>query len=151
MLTYEIKVNGAVKKVKVEQGITLLEVIRDKFHLTGTKESCGKGDCGACTTLLDGEPVLSCITPAEKAIGKEVITIEGIGSTEQLHPVQKSFVDSGAVQCGFCTPGMIMSTIGLINKNVSPDKEEIKVAISGNLCRCTGYVKIIEAIENIAE
>ena len=151
MLTYEINVNGIVKTINVKDGTTLLDVIRNVFHLTGTKEGCGKGDCGACTVLIDGESVLSCITPAEKAIGKDVTTIEGIGSTEKLHPIQQSFVDLGAVQCGFCTPGMIMSAMDLKNKTSNPSEEEIKVAISGNLCRCTGYVKIIDAIKNIKE
>jgi len=151
MLRYEIKVNGIIKTIKVKVGTTLLDVIRNIFYLTGTKEGCGKGDCGACTVLIDGESVLSCITPAEKAIGKEVTTIEGIGSAEKLHPIQQSFVDLGAVQCGFCTPGMIMSTMELKNKNSNPSEEEIKVAISGNLCRCTGYVKIIDAIKSIKE
>jgi carbon-monoxide dehydrogenase small subunit len=148
MLTYEIKINGKVKTINVKNGTTLLDVIRNAFHLTGTKEGCGKGDCGACTVLINGESVLSCITPAEKAIGKDVTTIEGIGSVEKLHPIQQSFVDLGAVQCGFCTPGMIMSAMDLKNNISKPSDEEIKVAISGNLCRCTGYVKIVDAIKN---
>lgn len=139
-------VNGSKREVSFEPGATLLEVLRDHLGLTGTKEGCSKGDCGACTVLLADRAVLACLTPVEKALGKEIVTIEGLGSEEKLHPMQQAFIDAGAVQCGYCIPGMIMSGEGLRRHNPKPDMEEIKEAIAGNLCRCTGYKKIIEAV-----
>ena len=126
---------------------TLLKLLRERLGLTGTKEGCGIGECGACTVLLDGIPVNACLILAPKVKGKEILTIEGLGNRDRLHPLQRSFVDHGAVQCGFCTPGILMSSRALLEKNPSPTREEIKDAISGHLCRCTGYHQIIEAIE----
>jgi carbon-monoxide dehydrogenase small subunit len=119
--------------------------------LTGVKEACGRGECGACTVLLDGKAVPSCITPAMKVMNKDVLTIEGLGSPGRLHPIQEAFIEHGAVQCGFCTPGMILATKALLDENPYPTEEEVRVGISGNLCRCTGYVKIVEAVLSAAE
>lgn len=129
---------------------TLLSVLRDRLGLLGTKEGCGVGECGACTVLLDGEPVNSCLTAAWKASGREVITIEGLADGENLHPVQEAFVEAGAIQCGFCTPGMIMSASALLKRTPHPDAEEIKMALAGNLCRCTGYKHVIDAVQAAA-
>ena len=142
----ELKVNGEIYEVAIDPHRTLLEVLRENLGLTGTKEACGMGDCGACTVLMDGKPVLSCLTLAMDVQGKDILTIEGLAREGELHPIQKAFVEHGAIQCGFCTPGMIMSAKALLDKNPRPTQEEIKKAISGNLCRCTGYIKIIEAI-----
>ena len=147
----ELRINEEVYTVEIEPQRTLLEVLRENLGLTGTKEGCGKGDCGACTVLIDGEPVLSCLTLAIEAQGKDIVTIEGLADGEKLHPIQEAFVDYGAIQCGFCTPGMILSAKSLLDKTPNPDGDEIKEAISGNLCRCTGYVKIIEAIKEAAK
>ena len=144
-------VNGETVEVAIEASAVLLDVLRDELGLTGAKEACGQGDCGACTVLLDGKAVNSCITPAMKAMKKEVLTIEGLGSLGKLHPIQEAFVEHGAVQCGFCTPGMILSTKALLDENPSPTEEEVRVGLSGNLCRCTGYVKIVEAVLAAAE
>ena len=144
----ELKVNGEIYEVAIDPHRTLLEVLRENLGLTGTKEACGMGDCGACTVLMDGKPVLSCLTLAMDVQGKDILTIEGLAREGELHPIQKAFVEHGAIQCGFCTPGMIMSAKALLDKNPRPTQEEIKKAISGNLCRCTGYIKIIEAIGN---
>lgn len=141
--------NGKEVEVEVPPHWTLLQVLREKLGLTGTKEGCGIGECGACTVLLDGMPVNSCLILAPKVDGRKVETIEGLGNRESLHPLQESFVEFGAVQCGFCTPGMLMSAKSLLEKNPHPTREEIKEAISGNLCRCTGYQQIIEAIEAV--
>ena len=126
---------------------TLLKLLREKLGLTGTKEGCGIGECGSCTVLLDGVPVNACMVLAPKVEGKEVETIEGLGTRESLHPLQKSFIEHGAIQCGFCTPGILMSSKALLEEKSNPTREEIKEAISGHLCRCTGYHQIIEAIE----
>ncbi len=139
--------NGKPVEVRVPSHWTLLKLLRERLGLTGTKEGCGIGECGACTVLLDGTPVNACLILAPKAEGKEILTIEGLGNRDRLHPLQRSFVDHGAVQCGFCTPGILMSAKALLEKNSSPTREEIKDAISGHLCRCTGYQQIIEAIE----
>lgn len=139
--------NGENKCITVNPNLTLLEVIRDVFGLTGTKEGCGQGECGACTVLLDGEAINSCLTLISQVEGKEVITIEGLSKDGMLDPLQSSFIEAGAIQCGYCTPGMIMSAKSLLLKNGNPSDEEIKTAISGNLCRCTGYTKIINAIK----
>ena len=132
--------------MSVDTRMTLIEAIRDKIGLTGTKEGCSVGECGTCTVLMDGKPIYSCLMLAVDAEGKEILTIEGLADSDGLHPIQKSFIDHGAVQCGFCTPGMILTTTALLDENPNPTEEEIKKAISGNLCRCTGYSKIIEAI-----
>ena len=141
-----LKVNGDAYNLTVDTRMTLLEAIREKIGLTGTKDGCGVGECGTCTVLMDGKPIYSCLMLAVEADGKEILTIEGLATPEGLHPIQKAFIEHGAVQCGFCTPGMILSAKALLDENPNPTKEEIKEAISGNLCRCTGYQKIIEAI-----
>jgi carbon-monoxide dehydrogenase small subunit len=142
----ELKINGEVREVVVEPRTTLLHVLREDLGLTGTKEGCNAGDCGACTVLIDNHPVVSCLTLAIEAQGKEIFTIEGLDREGQLHPLQQAFIDHYAVQCGFCTPGMILSAKALLDRNSHPTEEEVRKAISGNLCRCTGYVKIVEAI-----
>jgi carbon-monoxide dehydrogenase small subunit len=147
----EIILNGEWKKVEVEPQETLLYVLREKFGHTEVKEGCGKGDCGACAILLNGKPVNSCLTLALQADGQTVVTLKGIGTPEKPHPLQESFVKKGAIQCGFCSAGMIVTAKGLLDKNPQPSKDEIKKAISGNLCRCTGYKKIVEAIEEAAQ
>ena len=146
-ITIKFKVNGQRVEVEVPSHWTLLRLLREKLGLTGTKEGCGIGECGACTVLLDGMPINSCLVLAPKVEGREVQTVEGLGSRDNLHPLQKSFIHHGAVQCGFCTPGILMSSKALIDENPRPTREEIKEAISGHLCRCTGYHQIIEAIE----
>ena len=147
----EFTLNEKFMEVEVPPHWTLLKLLREKFGLTGTKEGCGIGECGACTVLLDGMPVNACLVLAPKVEGRKVETIEGIGSRESLHPLQKSFIDHGAIQCGFCTPGILMSSKALLEKNSNPTREEIKEATSGHLCRCTGYHQIIEAIEALKE
>ena len=144
------KVNGKYVEVEVPSHWTLLRLLRERLGLTGTKEGCGVGECGACTVLLDGIPVHACLLLAPKVEGRNVQTIEGLGSREALHPLQKSFIEHGAVQCGFCTPGMLVSAKALLERNSRPTREEIKEAISGHLCRCTGYHQIIEAIEAVS-
>jgi aerobic-type carbon monoxide dehydrogenase small subunit (CoxS/CutS family) len=146
----EINVNGEWKNAEVAAQETLLHVLREKLGHTEVKEGCGKGDCGACAVLLNGKVVNACLTLALQAYKKEVITLKGIGTQERPHPLQESFVKKGAIQCGFCSAGMIVAAKGLLDKNPKPSKEEIGKAISGNLCRCTGYKKIIEAIEEAA-
>lgn len=146
----KLQVNGDLYEVMVEQHRTLLEVLRENLGLTGTKECCGLGTCGACTVLMDQKATLSCLTLAIEAQGKEITTIEGVAQRGQLHPLQQAFIDNGAIQCGFCTPGMIMSAIALLENDPSPTEAEIRRAISGNFCRCTGYVKIIDAIKEVA-
>ncbi|MBW1730427.1 MAG: (2Fe-2S)-binding protein [Deltaproteobacteria bacterium] len=144
--------NGYNVSAEVESHKMLLEVLREHFELTGPKEGCGQGECGACTVLVDGYNVNSCIYPAFEVDGKSVVTVEGLlREGNKLHPIQQSFVENGGVQCGFCTPGMIMSAAALLNENKDPSEEEIKRAISGNLCRCTGYVQIVESIKKAAE
>lgn len=143
--------NGEFTEVQVSPSDMLVDVLRNKLHLTGTKKGCGKGECGACTVIMNGEAVNSCMVPAMKAEGSKVETIEGIGSPDKLHPLQVSFMDNGAIQCGFCTPGMIMSAKALIDKKAEPSKEEIQEALSGNICRCTGYVKIEKAVSDAAK
>ncbi len=145
-----IEVNGQRYERTVEARTTLLEFLREHLQLMGTKEGCGLGECGACTVLLDGRPVNSCLVLAVQAGGRSVLTIEGLAPDGELHPLQKAFVDCGAIQCGFCTPGMILSAKALLDANPAPSEEEIREAISGNLCRCTGYVKIVEAIQTAA-
>ena len=147
----ELEVNGETYEVAIEPHRTLLEVLREQLNLFGTKKGCDEGTCGSCTVLIDGKPMLSCITLALDAKGKAITTIEGVAKNGVLDPVQKAFIDHGAIQCGFCTPGMIITAKSLLEKNPKPTEREIKEAISGNLCRCTGYVKIIEAIKAVAE
>lgn len=142
----QITVNGEIKQAAVETNTTLTQFLREDLELTGTKHGCGLGDCGACTVLLDGKPVNSCLVLAVQAAGREVLTIEGLAENGKLHPIQQAFVDHGAIQCGFCTPGMILSAKALLDANPKPTEQEIRTAISGNLCRCTGYQKIVEAI-----
>lgn len=149
MITFFL--NGKEIRLEVPPYWTLLRLLREKLGLTGTKEGCGIGECGACTVLLDGMPVNACLILAPKVEGRKIDTIEGLGSRESLHPLQKSFMDHGAIQCGFCTPGILMSSKALLEKNPQPSREEIKEAISGHLCRCTGYHQIIEAIEALKE
>ena len=143
-----LRVNGLEHEVLVKPHQTLLDVLRDELGLTGTKKGCDKGECGACTVMMDGEAVLSCLTLAVQAQGKDILTIEGLAQEGALDPVQECFVRYGAIQCGYCTPGMIMTARALLNKTPRPSHEEIKQGLSGNLCRCTGYVKIIEAVRN---
>jgi carbon-monoxide dehydrogenase small subunit len=147
----EFYVNGDTYELAVEPQTTLLEVLRDHLGLTGTKEACGTGECGSCTVLIEGKPILSCLALAVDYPNKEIVTIEGLSQGEKLTPVQQAFVDCGAVQCGFCTPGMILSTSALLKENPSPSEEEIRKALEGHLCRCTGYNKIIEAINTAAK
>lgn len=143
--------NGEAINVEVDPQWTLLYLIREVLELTGAKEGCGYGECGACTVIIDGQAVNSCIYPVMEAEGKTITTIEGLASKDgQLHPLQTAFVNDGAVQCGFCTPGMIMSAKALLDTNEKPTEEEIKDAIAGNLCRCTGYVNIIHAVKSVA-
>lgn len=145
--TIKLKVNGEIFDLLVEPRKTLAQVLREDLHLMGTKIGCNVGDCGACTILLDGVAVLSCLTLAVEAQNKDITTIEGLARGDKLDPLQRAFIDHGAIQCGFCTPGLILSAKGLLGENAKPTREEIKEAIGGNLCRCTGYVKIIDAIE----
>jgi carbon-monoxide dehydrogenase small subunit len=151
--TYELTmtVNGRGVIVDIEADELLVDVLRDRLDLIGTKIGCNEGECGACTIIMDGEPVLSCLIPALRAQGREITTIEGLSDGERLHPLQQAFVEHGAVQCGYCIPGFIMSAKALLDVNPHPNRDEIKEAIAGNLCRCTGYVKIIEAIEAVAQ
>jgi carbon-monoxide dehydrogenase small subunit len=145
------RVNGKLYEAMIEPHATLLEVLRDPLELTGTKHGCGMGVCGACTVLVDGQPVLSCLTLAMAVKDKSIVTIEGLSEGNVLHPIQKAFVDHGAIQCGFCTPGMIMSAKALLDKNPVPTREAVRIALAGNLCRCTGYVKIVDAVLDAAE
>ena len=140
-------VNGEPYEIVVQTNTLLVDVLRDTIGLTGTKKGCGEGDCGACTVLLDGEPILSCLTLAVSCQGRRIETIEGLAQKGILHPLQQAFIEKGAVQCGFCTPGMILSAKALLIRNPEPTQEEIKQGMAGNLCRCTGYKKIIEAVE----
>ena len=143
-------VNDQEYELLIGPNKTLLDVLRDDLGLTGTKRGCDSGECGACTILLEGIPVLSCMTLACEVEGRKIQTIEGMAKDGELHPVQKAFVEYGAIQCGFCTPGMVLSAVALLKSNKTPNTDEIKKAISGNLCRCTGYIKIIEAIQKLA-
>ena len=147
----ELKVNGESYEAAVDPHRTLLEVLRENIGMTGSKEGCDLGACGACTVIIDGKAVLACLTLALDAQGKEITTIEGLAKDGNLHPLQQNFVDHGAIQCGFCTPGVIMSAKALLDENPKPTQAEIKRGVSGNLCRCTGYTKIIEAIEVTAK
>lgn len=143
--------NGEKVEVPVKPSVLLVDVLREEIRLTGTKEACGRGECGACTILLDGRTVNACITPALHAMGKEVWTIEGLGAPGKLHPIQEAFIEQGAVQCGYCTPGMILATKALLDQNPNPTEQEVRLGLSGNLCRCTGYVKIVKAVQVAAQ
>ena len=151
MKQIKLTVNGKLYELSVPPGETLVEVIRDDLGLTGTKEGCGLGECGACTVIMEGKAVNSCLVLATEADGKQITTIEGLADGDKLHPIQQAFVDHGGFQCGFCTPGMIMSAKALFDKNPTPSEEEIRRGIAGNLCRCTGYTKIIESIKAAAK
>lgn len=144
-------VNERHYELSIEPHVLLVEVLRDELGLTGTKHSCEIGNCGACTVLVDGRPVLSCLTLALTVQGRNITTIEGLAQGTTLHPIQKAFVDHAAIQCGYCTPGMILSAKALLDKNLNPTEQELKQALSGNLCRCTGYVKIVDAVAAAAE
>ncbi len=146
-----LSVNGRPYQAEIDAETRLLDLLRESLHLTGTKEGCGEGECGACTVLLDGAPVNSCLVLAAQAEGKNITTVEGLADGQRLHPVQQAFVETGAVQCGFCTPGFIMSTVALLEKTPNPSDEEILRALEGNLCRCTGYGKILEAVRLAAQ
>lgn len=146
MAVIELDINGTVKEVAIENKWTLLYVLREKLNLTGSKCGCSTGDCGACKIILDGEAINSCLILAKNAVGKKIMTIEGLSDGINIHPIQQAFIDCGAVQCGYCTPGMIMSAKALLDKNPNPSEMDVRKSIDNNLCRCTGYVKIVEAI-----
>ena len=146
-----LTVNGRACRSAIEPATTLLELLREELNLTGTKRGCDVGDCGCCTVLLDGKPVLSCLLPAVEAEGSAVVTIEGIADERGLHPVQQAMVDHGAIQCGFCTPAMVLNAVHLLAENPSPTREEVKECVSGTICRCTGYNSIEEAVRSIAK
>ena len=141
-----LKVNGQTYQINIETHRTLIEVLRETLGFTGTKKSCSEGECGACTVLLDGKPVASCLVLAVAAQGKEIVTIEGLSQGEKLHPVQEAFVKYAAIQCGFCTPGMVLAAKAFLEENPEPTPAEVRRAISGNLCRCTGYQQIVDAV-----
>ncbi len=151
LTTLQFVLNGEETAIVVDTSDMLVDVLRERMLLTGTKKGCGKGECGACTVIMNGAAVNSCMIPALKAMGSVVETIEGIGTLEKLHPLQESFMDEGAIQCGFCTPGMIMSAKALLDSQPHPDGKQIREAIAGNICRCTGYVKIKKAILSASE
>ena len=142
----ELNVNGELYEVAIQQHRTLAEVLREELDLIGTKEACNEGDCGSCTVILDGKTVTACLTLAVEADGRQITTIEGIADGSELSPLQQKFIDHGAIQCGFCTPGMIMSASALLEENPNPTEDEVRMGIAGNICRCTGYTKIVEAI-----
>lgn len=142
-----LNVNGDSRTCGVPEHYTLLEALRYGLRLTGTKQGCDKGDCGACTVLVDGEPILSCLTPVWEAQDRSVETVEGLGQPGEPHPLQDAFDVHGAAQCGFCTPGILCSAVALLRKNPTPTRDEVKLALSGNLCRCTGYEKILDAVQ----
>jgi carbon-monoxide dehydrogenase small subunit len=144
-----LNVNGEEFELLTEVHRTLLEVLRENLGLTGTKRGCDLGTCGACTVLIEGKPYLSCLTLAADVQGKKIVTIEGLAQDGEPHPLQKAFVQKGAIQCGFCTPGMILTAKAFLDENPNPSEEEVKQAISGNICRCTGYVKIVEAVLSV--
>ena len=144
-------VNGAAYDILAKPWSTLLDVLRDDLGLIGTKEGCGVGECGACTVLMDGSPVNACLVLAQEAEGRSITTIEGLASGNELHPIQQAFIEIGGMQCGFCTPGMILSTKALLDQNQNPSEEEIRKALEGNFCRCTGYTKTIESVKEAVQ
>jgi len=146
-----LTINGEPYELLVEPYCSLLDLLRDELHLTGTKRGCDEGDCGACTVLIQGKTATSCMMLALDAKDKEVVTVEGLARGDKLHPVQDAFVQYGGVQCGYCTPGLIMSAVGLLRENPAPTEEDVRYGIGGNLCRCTGYAKVIQAILKAAE
>lgn len=149
--TVSITVNGLQHNLEIDSSLTLLELVRDTLELTGAKFSCGIGECGACTVILNGKPILACLYLAALADGGDVTTIEGLASDDGLHPLQLAFADHGAVQCGFCTPGMIMTAKALLDEKADPSPDDIRRQLGGNLCRCTGYLKIVEAVQVACE
>jgi carbon-monoxide dehydrogenase small subunit len=149
--TISVTVNGSQEYLEVPSNMTLLQMLRDKLALTGTKNGCAAGECGACTVLVDGEPLNSCMMLAVEADGRAVITVEGLARQDHLAPLQEAFVEHNAVQCGFCTPGMLISAHALLKRNPHPTEQEIREALVGNLCRCTGYVRIVQAVQAAAE
>ena len=144
-------INGKEVKASVRPELLLVDFLRDEIGLTGTKRGCGIGECGACTVIIDGRTVASCLVPAASIDGSDILTVEGLSDGEKLHVLQRAFIDHGAVQCGFCTPGMLLSAKALLDQNPNPTRDEIRVAISGNACRCTGYSKIGDAVEAVAK
>ena len=151
MIDLKFILNGKEVVAETKPSIRLLDLLRDKFNLTGTKEGCGVGECGACTVLMNGKAINSCLILAAQIEGCEIVTIEGIANGTELHPIQKNFLKHGSIQCGFCTPGMVLSAYALLEENPDPTEEEIKDAIAGNLCRCTGYKQIIEAVKETSK
>lgn len=150
-MNIELTVNGEARSAQVDAGTRLIDLLRDEFRLTSVKEGCGAGECGACTVLLDGEPVCSCLVPAAQARGHEVLTVEGLARNGELDALQRAFLDCDAVQCGFCTPGMILTARALLRRNPDPSDREIRSALAGNICRCTGYAPIVRAVRTAAQ
>ena len=150
-MTFELTVNGERREADAWAGESLLFVLRERLGLPGSKNACEQGECGSCSVLLDGRLVCACLVLAAQAEGREVVTVEGLGAGGELHPVQEAFAATGAVQCGFCTPGLVVATVDLLQRNPSPSDDEIREALSGNLCRCTGYAKIFDAVRLAAE
>jgi aerobic carbon-monoxide dehydrogenase small subunit len=149
-ITINLTVNGRAYRLESKSNQTLLYLLRDGLGLTGSKDGCREGECGACTVLLDGEPVNACLVLAGQADGRDIVTIEGLAENGQIHPVQRAFVEAAAVQCGFCTPGLIMSSVALLRRTPMPTESQIRTALGGNLCRCTGYIQVIEAVRQAA-
>ncbi|HVS63184.1 MAG TPA: (2Fe-2S)-binding protein [Thermoanaerobaculia bacterium] len=146
-MRFDLNVNGHTRTVETDRDRPLLEVLREDLDLTGAKYGCGEGACRACTVLLDGEPVTSCRLPVERAAGREILTIEGLAEGDRLHPVQQAFLETGAMQCGYCVPGMILTTVALLAEHPRPTREQTVAALDGNLCRCCGYTRMLEAVE----
>jgi aerobic-type carbon monoxide dehydrogenase small subunit (CoxS/CutS family) len=151
MAQFRFTVNGKERTVDTQPDRPLLEVLREDLHLTGTKYGCGEGQCRACTVLVDGRPVVSCVTPVRSAAGKKIVTIEGLASDGTLHRVQQAFLDEGAMQCGYCTPGMVLRTVSLLQANPKPTQAQVIEALDGNICRCCGYPRILAAVQRAAE
>lgn len=145
-MNIELKVNGEHRKLDVFPMARLLDVLREQLQLTGTKEGCGEGECGACTVIIDGQIVNSCLVPVAQVNGSEITTIEGVARNDQLHAVQQSFIENGGAQCGICTPGMVLAAVDLLQRNPQPSEDDIRNGLAGNLCRCTGYMKIFESV-----